>query len=175
MATAVVFVDDAIRGDLPPLCVKTGAPATRKIRFHGEVGGRSALWYLLVFFGPVGWIVLLFGSGSERLDVLLPVSEATLATWAERQRDRAIAIAALALAVVLSVLLSNRYGNLGLVPLVLIGGAVLSLIVTHWRLDMAGVDVDLDASRRWVTLGGIHPAFVAAVAAERDADRRSTL
>lgn len=171
MARVTVFVDDAVRGNLPPVCVRTGEAATHKVWFHGTVGGRSALWFLLVFFGPVGWIILLFGSGSERLDVLLPVSDSTLATWAERRRDRRIAVGGLVLMVVLSVLLTHQYGNLGVLPLLLIGGAVLTVVVTHWRLEWAGIDVNLDASRRWVTLGGAHPAFVRAVEAQRETSR----
>src|SRR4051812_21153689 len=128
MAWATVFVDDAIRGDLPPVCVKTGLPATNKIRFHAEVGGRSALWLLLVFFGPVGWIVLLFGGSSERLDVLLPVSRETLGLWNERRRERRIAAVALALVVGLCILLARWYGDLGPTPFVLIGAALLLLL-----------------------------------------------
>lgn len=41
-------------------------------------------------------------------------------------------------------------------------GGVLSVIVGEVCLRTAGVRVDLDASRRWVTLSPVHPSFVAA-------------
>ena len=44
----------------------------------------------------------------------------------------------------------------------LIVPAVVAVGLAGWRMDAASVDVALDASRRWVTLRRVHPAFVAA-------------
>jgi hypothetical protein len=165
-----VFVDDAVRGDLPSVCVKSGEPATWRVPFVGEVGGRNPLWFLLVFFGPVGWIVLLLGSGTERFEVLLPVSDSTRELWRERRRDRRIAVIGTVLLAGMCLLLARWYGDLGATPFLVIGAGVLTVLVTHWRYDAAGVDLGLDATRRWVTISGVHPDFVAAVR-RRDAAR----
>ena len=44
MAAVSVFVDDAIRGDLPLMCAKTGEPADLKIRMRQPVGMFPLLW-----------------------------------------------------------------------------------------------------------------------------------
>jgi septum formation protein len=40
-------------------------------------------------------------------------------------------------------------------------------IAASWRLRRESVRVELDASRRWVTLGNVHPAFAWAIRSER--------
>ncbi|MCU1375064.1 MAG: hypothetical protein JWO68_2350, partial [Actinomycetia bacterium] len=54
----------------------------------------------------------------------------------------------------------------------LIGVAVVIVFVIHWRYTMDGVGMQLDASRRWVTLTGVSPAFAQAIEAERLANQR---
>ena len=53
-------------------------------------------------------------------------------------------------------------------------GGVLSVIVGEARLRTAGVRVDLDASRRWVTLSPVHPSFVAACQAHEQRQPQRT-
>ena len=59
MAAVTVFVDDAIRGDLPLVCAKTGEPTDLMIRMRQPVGGGlpAAAW-LLLLLGPMGIIIL---------------------------------------------------------------------------------------------------------------------
>jgi hypothetical protein len=40
-------------------------------------------------------------------------------------------------------------------------------LVAEWRVGQASVTVDLDASRRWVTLKGVAPEFARAVRAQQ--------
>jgi hypothetical protein len=52
-------------------------------------------------------------------------------------------------------------------------GATAKAIVGKYRLRYLIVRLELDASRRWVTISGVHPAFAQAVAAERDPLKRA--
>ena len=171
MASVTVFVDDAIRGDLPPVCVQSGAPATTTVSTDVWVGRGLGLLWLLMLAGPLGWLVLLFlafgHAGQEKLVVKLPYSDAVLP---KQDRLRAVRAAGLALTFV---------GVVGFVTGVLgfgwiwLGLAVVSLVVSfvaHMRLGWESVEVELDGSRRWVRLAYVHPAFVEAVQRTLPAD-----
>ena len=45
-------------------------------------------------------------------------------------------------------------------------GAAAVALATEWQIGRRTVGVDLDASRRWVTLTNVHPNFARAVRAE---------
>ncbi|HJV08304.1 MAG TPA: hypothetical protein VJ653_01425, partial [Acidimicrobiales bacterium] len=87
-----VFVDDAIRGDLPQVCVKTGEPADLVIRMQQPVGGMPALAWLLVLLGPPGWVALfvigLLTTGREYITVRVPQTEAVYDYEKRLQRFR---------------------------------------------------------------------------------------
>lgn len=51
---------------------------------------------------------------------------------------------------------------LGALAVALVGGFVAALAAER-AVGRATVGVELDGSRRWVTLDGVHPGFVAAV------------
>lgn len=81
MAEVTVFVDTAVFGALPPLCVKEGTPTGDHLTLCSDVSaatGLGAAW-LLVLFGPIGWLLLiviaLTRESSEALAVRLPFSE----------------------------------------------------------------------------------------------------
>jgi hypothetical protein len=46
--------------------------------------------------------------------------------------------------------------------------AMVVMVIARGRVAAADVDVRLDASRRWVTLSGVHASFVAAYAATHE-------
>ena len=76
-------------------------------------------------------------------------------------------------------LASSNLGDLegrfvGLALLGALFGGVLSVIVGEARIRTAGVRVDLDASRRWVTLSQVHPSFVAACQAHEQRQPQRT-
>jgi hypothetical protein len=163
MASVEVFVDDAVRGRFPPVCAKTGAPAVGVQRIVQTYGGVGAAW-LLVFLGPVGWLLLvlvaLFHRG-ELLTVRVPMSRA--ASEAERDVKRARLVAT---AVALGAFASAFIDLQPLPRPVWVAVAVVATVVAlvaHVVLFVRQVGVELDASRRWVTLRGVHPDFVAAV------------
>ena len=54
----------------------------------------------------------------------------------------------------------------------LLGAACLvAAVILHVIVYQQSIGVSLDASRRWVTLSGVHPAFVQAVDADEAAGR----
>ena len=182
MAEAVVFVDDAVRGRLPSLCTKDGTPTTDWLRVHEGVGGNGGpgIAWLLLLAGPLGWLVLLAISvlrdRREVLHVELPYSEAAYQRMVAARRSLrifgAVALAstgALAFGVVLRTapVLPGRPLFLLLVVVACVG--LVMTINASRRLDAASVGVSLDASRRWVTLSGVHPAFAAAAKEQADA------
>lgn len=180
-----MFVDDAVRSTLPPVCTRDGVPTTDHLRYRQAVGdgARLGVAWLLVFAGPLGWIALLFiatsrQGGAEVLSVSLPWSmDAYERQRAADHRRRASGCGAAPGASVLAIGWASGY--LERLPTPLEALVVAGLVaVSGWALIVFAVaaaaarreqvTVRLDASRRWVTLGGVHPDFAAAVSA-RDA------
>lgn len=173
MAGTSVFVDDAVQGHLPMICARTGAPADGLHRIHRTFGGGSPWAFLLIFFGPIGWLVLLvalaLASRGRDLVVRLPYSFAALET--ERRQFRAAVVAGIVLvaagALATIGLLDGSRGRTG-ETLYLFAGlvAAVAAVVTAVlavRYTSARPGIDLDASGRWVTLRRVHPGFAAAV------------
>ncbi|HYD08690.1 MAG TPA: hypothetical protein VEA78_01200 [Acidimicrobiales bacterium] len=160
MAAVTVFVDDVVLGRLPPVCVRTGRPASRRARVDTHVGGSSLRW-LLVFAGPIGWVALLLGVGEgETFSARLPVSAGVAEQWSRQRWAMRVGCAALLGAVALGLWL--REPSLAFSLLALGAGLVVTAIALAF---VTGVDVALDASRRWVVLRGVHDGFAAAVRA----------
>jgi hypothetical protein len=163
MASVEVFVDDAVRGRLPAVCATTGAPADERIRIDQLQSGFGVAW-LLVFLGPLGWIalvVLAMTSRGEVLTVRLPWSVVAADRELRLIRTRLVAICS---AVAFALLLVLRRVPL-LDPLWAIAAVAggVAAVVAQFSLSWRRVNVRLDASRRWVTLTNVHPAFVEAV------------
>lgn len=170
MAETTVFVDDAVRGVLPPICVKDGVPTGSRLRLVEEIGrsNRLGILWLFVFLGPLGWIVLLFLAGrstGEELTVTVPFSDAAYARMvaARRLRWGAAGFGILGGGGLFAL---TGWAHLGAPGDVLAGAVVVTAIgaflVASWQLGQTSVGVRLDASRRWVTLRSVHPAFAAA-------------
>lgn len=169
-----MFVDDAVRGTLPGVCAKDGVPTTSGLTVHDELGDRAGLGvaWLLLLAGPPGWLGLLIISASrggrrEVLTVQIPLSDEAYQRLrsARRGQSIALAVAVLAAPVALFTLLAFTtplVKAVALMALVVTVIAVVALIANERRLRDARICVGLDASRRWVTLVGVHPAFVAA-------------
>ena len=173
MAAVSVFVDDAIRGRLPLVCAKTGEPADLVIRMRQPVGnGGSVLPLLLLLLGPIGLVALFFHSifspGQEYLTVRVPQTETAYNREKQLERFRLVAFVVGVLAVLYGILAPGLFPALWLT----IGGAFLVAAVSlHVIVSQQSIRVSLDASRRWVTLSGVHPAFVRAVDADEAAGR----
>jgi hypothetical protein len=132
-------------------------------RIVQQCGGLGAAW-LLVFLGPFGWLLLFMVALFHRREVLtvrVPMSRA--ASEVERDLRRA----RLGAWVVAASAFTAGYVRLGPVPVSIWMGiavaAVVVAVVIHVVLPFRQVGVRLDASRRWVTLSGVHPDFVTAV------------
>ena len=160
-----VFVDEAVLGDLPNVCVRTGEHADFLRPVNKPLGGMGAGAWLLLFLGPIGWLALLIlssaGTGRETLTVELPYS---INAWERFQRRRRTLFGAVGATTVFTVL---TFLNGNWLTLAIASFAVT--IVAWFFLWREEIDVNLDGSRRWVTLGGVHPAFAAAVTARREA------
>jgi hypothetical protein len=185
MAAVRVFVDDAVLGRFPPVCAKTGMPSDGRLAVTTTVGGSgrvSAPWLiLLVLLGPIGWVALAvlavaLPDRTERLTVEVPWTTAADERLRSARTRRtlmygivAAGIVGLVAAVALPVGPVGGSGAqlavrlvLGALAVALVGGFLAALAaeraVARWTIG-----VELDGSRRWVTLDGVHPGFVAAV------------
>ena len=174
MAAVRVFVDDAILGNLPLVCAKTGEPADFLITIRKTVGGGVPVWvWFLLFLGPLGIVALLlaaaFAPGQEYLTVRVPETEASLQGERQLERWRLVALGAGVVFPFLGVF------GVGMFPLLWLGAGVGfflaagALTVMLWRQS---VGVSIDVSRRWVTFANVHPAFVAAVQRQESLGRR---
>lgn len=174
MAAVSVFVDDAIRGDLPRVCAKTGEPTDLVIRRRQPVGGGlPPLVWLLLLLGPMGIFVLILLALAwprpEYLTVRVPETEASYENERLLERWRLAALGAGVFVPFLGIL------GVGMFPLLwLASGAAffLGAGALTWMLWRQSISVSIDVSRRWVTLAGVHPAFVAAVERQEVVGRR---
>jgi hypothetical protein len=165
MASVEIFVDDAVRGNLPFVCAKTGQPADGIQRIEQKVGGPSALVALLVFVPFVGWLALLvvlaLSTRRPKLTVRLPISRRSLATQQYWRRWWIGAWAAVGVFVVAAI--AHALHEPPRIWLVFAAAAFVVAIAAYAAMYAAIVRVRLDASRRWVTLSGIDPRFRDAV------------
>lgn len=182
MSSTTVFIDDAVQGHLPAVCAKSGEPAEKVMRIEQDLsGGLGAIWILL-FFGPLGWALLLvLGLARRRrmLTVRLPYGDRILREYATRGR-LTFQLAA-AFAVVLGAMFVLEYAfhpvtsstalAVGVITLVV---GVISVSISSWYTRRLVVPLALDASGRWVTLNRVHPDFASACDAARRAARQST-
>jgi hypothetical protein len=166
MSQATVFVDDAVLGRLPPICIKDGIPTTDTLVVSAPVTDGTGLGvaWLLVLAGPLGWLgLIVIGAMRGRpgtLTVRLPLSEAAY----RRLRSAKAQLWPFALAtpfLLVAALLALGHHT----PLVAVGlaiGTVLTAVgwaLALYRIRACSVRIDLDASRRWVTFSGVHPRF----------------
>jgi hypothetical protein len=184
MAAVTVFVDDAVLGNLPPICVKDGVWTDDQLTFSQQIGtgaGLGVAW-LLVLAGPLGWIGLIAIAASRRgeaLRVTLPYCEDAHRRWKTHLRARLQATALMFgafIAAFVCLLPRATESRLLALCLAVVGcGALVKVIVEWVQVNRATVHLHLDASRRWVTLSGVHPNFQAAVERQgHDSERTSS-
>lgn len=174
MADVTVFVDAAVLGTLPPVCVKDGSPTHDHLTIDSEISGRTGLGvaWLLILFGPLGWlgliVIAIMRRPSDVLTVRLPFSEQAYQHYRLVRRMRRTWFAAAFVLAVLALTARQALHPLGGLAGLLLGlcafGAFVGGLVEWHRVRSATVGVTLDASRRWVTLTRVHPAFERAVA-----------
>lgn len=180
MAEVTVFVDDAVLGRLPEVCARDGVATTSSMRTRRTIGSTAdlgVLW-LLIFAGPLGWLALLFVMASRRsgdhLDVELPYSERAYQRLVDAGRLRNLALLYGAVGAI-SLAVLTRWAGLGQIGAGLVlGVGIVALVVAavgEWRRSRESLTVDLDASRRWVTLGRVHPDFATACRSQSEYSR----
>lgn len=161
-----MFIDDAVWGDLPKVCVRSGIPTSDLVIMTRPVGGMGAGAWLLLLLGPFGWLALAIlgslGTGREQLTIQLPYSLEV------RSADRPVRDFRRLAGVVAAIALAAIFVRPGPVWGIILITSVILVAVASFVLNWRGVDVDLDASRRWVTLGNVHPEFVRAVEASAE-------
>jgi hypothetical protein len=189
MSQVTVFVDDAVRGRLPGVCAKDGVPTSDSMTVRCEVGDRAGLgvaWVLLLL-GPLGWIGLLLiaVSRSGRAVVLVtrvPFSAPAYGRLRAARRLRRIAGAVALVTAPLGFLMvvapsadaDSAMRALALLVVATLVGAIAVLVVAERRMARASVQIHLDASRRWVTIHGVHPTFAAACASHEQRQGQRT-
>jgi len=166
---ATVFVDDAVLGHLPGVCAKTGERADGVFRIDGQVRspGRVAL-LLFLFLGPIGWLILLFAwivSGPERVHTRIPYSAAAVARERYIARCRTGALLATIGFVVLALSGGFYAAEVPSLWAILAATAFVLFVALQVWLEVTRVHVEIDGSRRWITLSNVHPAFAEAVRA----------
>ncbi len=176
MASVTVFVDDAVLGRLPGICAQDGVATTSRFRIVEEIGrsNRLGILWLLLLLGPLGWIALLVlapRSSGEELAVEVPYSEAAYDRFVQGRRLRNGAMVGGAVAVI-GLLWLTAWARLAEAGVLLIFGALVAtavaVLVGEWRMRSNLAGVSLDASRRWVTLTNVHPAFASACRDQRE-------
>lgn len=170
VASATVFVDDAVWGNLPNICVKDGVWTSDRLTLRHRLSNEfPGVAWILLLLGPLGWIGLLIYAASrsgEQLDVRLPFSETAYQRFRWTRWRRNAAGLVFVVTGVLALVVRARPGVFDQGTAILLGavalGALVMAVVEAVRHSSAGVRIDLDASRRWVTLGRVHPDFATA-------------
>lgn len=158
-----VFVDDYATGRLPEVCVVTGHPTTDQVRMRTNVSRLAAIWFVLILFGPVGWLVLLAVSFSSRnyLEGWLPYEHREA-----RRRHQAWKFGLIWSAVAIGGLLllgaGLKSGIFVVLAVAVLVVGLIALVVSQHREP----EIRLDASGRWVTIRRVHPSFAAAIERE---------
>jgi hypothetical protein len=153
------------------VCAISGEPTGDRLRVQASVGAPTGLGvaWLLLLLGPIGIVVLVVIAAlkprrGETLTVQVPCSEPVYEAIRRGRQREGIGISLFIVAMGALLALGFTAANAALMVLVLIagiGGLGLSVSGTLLR-NRSSVGVSLDASRRWVALTGVHPAFVAA-------------
>jgi hypothetical protein len=161
MATVAVEVDDAINGNLPAVCVRTGRPTDMWLNLDSYLGEpRGVLVVLLILAGPLGWIAYaVMAARSERLLVRLPYTREALRYDRRLLWARRIAVAVGMVALALSAF--EVQGTRLLLWLAFTSGVTWAMLTVVIRA--LSVDVGLDATRRRAVLDHVHPDFVRAL------------
>jgi hypothetical protein len=136
-------------------------------------GGISGLaLVLLLFLGPIGLAALvllaILAPGAEYLTVQLAQAPSAFDRERRLERSRLASLLAGVALLPMGALGVGMFPVLWLVAGLAFLGAAAAL---HGKVLGQRIGVTLDASRRWVTLTNVHPAFVAAVQRQESAGR----
>jgi len=173
-----VFVDDAVLGNFSPICVKHGERTSDVMVLSRPIGfSNLGVAWLLVLAGPVGIVILVIISAlrgrDDLLKVRLPCCGDVVGRYKLATRWRRVTAGATIVLAILAAVAGSHgaAGGGAFLTATLSVAALLALAETvHEALTCRrlSVGIELDASRRWVTLKGVHPAFTTSALAEDD-------
>jgi hypothetical protein len=167
VAEVTVFIDDAVLGEFPPLCIKEGIPTSDRLTWREPASPLGTAWWLILL-GPVGWLI---AGLSGHITASLPFCEFAYRRLKVAQRMLTIWITFAVVAYVLALATVVIHSRASLAAAAALGLAALAatvkVIIEKRRLRYLIVRLELDGSRRWVTISGVHPDFARAVAARR--------
>lgn len=160
--TVRVSVADALNGRLPRVCCMTGAPAAGYAPI--VVPKRLGFAWLLLLAGPIGVVVLIaiWPRIRVRYLVRLPMSGAAFDRMHTMQVRR-LWCSWLGALGVLAAFALKWYVPLALVVLVVSAFSIMAAIRAHLTLPWTHPTAIADARGLWLTLRGVHVAFVAAL------------
>lgn len=156
-----VFVDDYVLGRLPEVCVVSGRQTTDRVQLRTNVTPLNWAWFLLLALGPLGAIALLIvaWTGNEYITGWMPYSHERFRHLKAQKRF---------------VVVGSLIGGVGFVALAvaldsgvffaLVGLIVVAAMMILYKLGGDEPRVELDGTKRWVTIRNAHPAFVASFA-----------
>lgn len=156
-------MDDYVTGELPEVCVVTGESTVHFVTKKTQV--KSLGWWLLLLLPIVGWVALLAAVLSGRTTALSGRLPYSAEAWNTRKRHQSfarylmlggVALFTLAITALSGWALGGVLGITGLAVVILGAGLMI------W-IELHQPTITLDASRRWVTIEGVHPRFVEAV------------
>jgi hypothetical protein len=159
--TTQVFIDDYVTDRLPGICVVTGVETDDRVKFQTNVSRLSPFSILLLFLGPVGWLIFLFVAFSpgNYIQGWLPFDIEV----AKRQRARRWQRFGVGVGVAGVMMVLAWLSNSGVFVGLAVGAVVVTMVLIAIELREEP-EIRLDASRRWVTLRRVHPRFADAVA-----------
>lgn len=106
--------------------------------------------------------MLAFVPITARRSVLTGEYPLTEAVWASVRQRRRRAFVPAAVGIVLLLLTALADFAVG-VSLVVLLASLVTCLILYWRATALLPRIELDATRRWVTLHGVHPDFATAV------------
>jgi hypothetical protein len=172
VAEVTVFIDDAVLGEFPPLCIKEGIPTSDRLTWREPVGSLGTGW-LLFLAGPLGWFI---AGRSRYVTARLPFCEFAYRRLKVAQRMQTIWLTFAVVAYLSALVAVGLHSRASLAAASALGlgalGATVKAIIGRWRLRYLIVRLELDASHRWVTISGVHPAFAEAVNAAQATAKR---
>ena len=170
MSKAYIWPADLAEGNLPRVCVRTGAPADTVA--HVKYISTPAWTFLAIFFNIFAF-VLVRVAAARRAAGVLPVSH-DVARRVRLYRRVPVGLMAVAvLSIGFALVLGDQLPEAGVAAFATAFGAFLLGLIVLLAVDAyparGRIVEDSATGQRWVVLHGVHPAFAEAVAARYSA------
>lgn len=170
MAEVKVFVQDAMAGNLPAVCVKDGTSAVGVLPVRAQIDSGTAglgwVW-LLLFLGPPGWlalmVVVLWRRPSGGVVVQVPYSSGArrrLVRTRVTERVAVVSVLVLMLGEIIILLVDPPTAALlSTLAVGIMAVAAVVTVVSALRLGSMEVRARIDRSGQWVVLSEVNSDF----------------